>query len=169
MGFVDPQTVSNPTSGAAISAAWGDATRDAIVYCGTNKPHCNAYNATPQNVLNVTNTALALTTERYDIGSMHSTSTNTSRITAVDSGKYLLIGSVAWDNNSTNGRWVFFRADGATTLAGGNFRSAYGTSDMQTITIQQLGAGSYVELLAYQDSAATRTILVDVSVYWLGT
>lgn len=169
MGFVDPQSVSNPTSGAAISAAWGDATRDAIMYVGANKPHCNAYETTPLNIANVTNVAMPMGFERYDIGGNHSTASNTSRFTLVDAGKYLLVGAVSWDNNGTNGRKAFWQANGATALPGSNFRAAYGTSDMETVTLYPFTAGTYVELVVFQDSGGTRTAVVDATVYWMGT
>lgn len=143
--------------------------RDVAKYLATDSPRVCAYASAPQNVATATNVALTWPNERYDNAGMHSTSVNTSRITIVETGLYLLCGSVAWDNNSTNGRQLFWQADGATQLPGGNYQPAYGLSFQSIVWPYALSAGSYVELIVQQDSGGTRTAQSEVVVKWVGT
>lgn len=59
-------------------------------------PNCRVYNSTTFNVAGSTDTNVTFDSERYDDGGMHSTSTNTDRITVPSGGDgiYLVFGTV---------------------------------------------------------------------------
>ena len=52
------------------------------------------YNSANISIPNNTTTYLAFDTERFDVGACHSTASNTNRLTAPVTGKYLIVGHV---------------------------------------------------------------------------
>lgn len=155
MGFVDPQTVNNPTAGQPATAAWGDAVRDAAVYLGTGKPHARVYNTATQTLTTATNTVVTFDSERYDVGSCHSTSSNTSRLTVPsgEGGVYTIGASIGFAANATGERIVDILLNGTTIIA--RIRHPAGAAsqiDMTITTEYTLAAGDYVEVQLYQNS-----------------
>lgn len=113
------------------------------------------YHSAVQSVANTTWAALLFDTEDTDIGTLHSTVSNTSRITVPTGGAgvWLLTGSVDFAANASGIRAVQFYKNGA---AAGSYAVLPGTSSAavqathsQLIT---LADGDYVELYAYQSS-----------------
>lgn len=99
--FVDPNSVENPTTGQAASAAWGDTVRDDLVAV-YGKPRVRLHKSTSQSIT----TGLVTVTfdqELTDHYSMHSAGLPT-RITVPTnwSGDYLVGATVVW-NPSTSG------------------------------------------------------------------
>lgn len=177
--YVDPQTLHNPAAGNKPPATWGDTVRDDLEFL-IAPPMCKVHQTTAQTgltsgawtaVLFPTATAA----EDWDTDAFHSLSTNTSRFTIPTGlgGRYLLIGQIAWDANTTNERSIIFRKGGATFLNGQSTVTANndGTA-MQATTIESLAAGEYVELMAYQDSGGNRDLSlgncgISVSLLWV--
>jgi len=114
------------------------------------------------NIPNQTVTPITFATEDYDSGGMHSTGSNTSRLTAAVSGTYVLNGGIYWSAQvGTSDIGVIFVAiaKNGTTIPGS--RTFYtplhtttfaGNGQGQTTAVQVfLAVNDYVELVAYQD------------------
>lgn len=67
-------------------------------------PSCRAYHNAAQAIVTATETGLAFNSERFDNDTMHSTATNTDRITANTAGRYLLISNGQFAANATGYR-----------------------------------------------------------------
>jgi hypothetical protein len=105
----------------------------------------------PDNTL----TVLTFNTERFDTGALHSTSANTSRLTCVTAGKYLITGNVQWAFNATGDRMLEVLLNGATSIAKQQVEPVSGTNllTVQVVTtVYHLAAADYVELRVYQNS-----------------
>lgn len=113
------------------------------------------YNSAAISVSHNTLTALTFDTERFDTGGLHSTSVNTSRLTAPIAGIYLIGGGVRLVANSGgNTRASMIRLNGTTDIGSFNDNSHNATyaADMCPVTLYRLDVGDYVELTVYQDS-----------------
>ena len=86
MPFVLP---SDPSPGNVAPASWGDAVRAGLNYLA-NPPACRVWHNTTQSIPHAASTGLVFNSERYDTDSMHSTSSNTGRITFNTAGLYLV-------------------------------------------------------------------------------
>ena len=116
-------------------------------------PHCKVYNSANQSINNTTATMLTFDTEDYNNNTMHSTVSNTSRITLTTGGRYLLMGKVQFASNGTGTRRVRIVLNGLTTLAEVQVpASAVGVVTLPIMTVDTFAAADYVELEGYQDS-----------------
>lgn len=160
--FVDPQSLHNPATGTSPPASWGDAVRDGVVFCAT-PPSCRANRTTTQSIADITSTAVSFTAaDSWDTDSFHSTVSNQSRLTVPSGlgGKYLIVATANWANNSTGWRDLWIRANGSTDLA--TARVGTGTANPYPIstitTVEQLAAGTYIEVTAWQNSGAALNV-----------
>jgi hypothetical protein len=160
--FVDPQSLHNPATGTSPPASWGDAVRDGVVFCAT-PPSCRANRTTTQSIADITSTAVSFTAaDSWDTDSFHSTVSNQSRLTVPSGlgGKYLIVATANWANNSTGWRNLRIRANGSTDLATAGVGT--GTANPYPIstitTVEQLAAGTYIEVTAWQNSGAALDI-----------
>jgi hypothetical protein len=176
VAFVSPASISNPTTGQPILATWGDGVNTALDYLATNRPHCTVYNSTTQSVATApTYTALTANSELSDVGGMHSTVSQTSRITipSGEGGLYVCYASVQFDADSVGFRHFEFYVS-ATTQYPCDQVPATDTGSAVTIisgsrTIS-MAAGDYVEVRVRQASGFNRdATLLDFSVNWSAT
>lgn len=110
---------------------------------------------------NNTDTILTFSTELFDTDSMHSTTTNTGRIT-IPSGKggyYHFNWSMVFDNNSSGNRRCRLKKNGSTfdlgpviTVKGNGFTPVANSCIVSTV------AGDYWELEAFQDSGGNLNV-----------
>lgn len=109
--------------------------------------------------------ALTFNSERYDNFGIHSTSSNTSRLTAPRSGIYNIFGHVEFASNATGQRYIVIYANGTTNIAvEGKTAMAGGLSTFCSVsTMYSLAAGEYVELLANQTSGGALNVLSTAS------
>lgn len=114
------------------------------------------YNNTTQSVSNSTATALTLNTEEYDTDSIHSTVTNTSRMTipAGLGGYWYFKGSATIAAGGSAGlRAIWLRKNGADTIG---TSISNGSSNVEekfcTSGIFNLVATDYIELFGFQTS-----------------
>ena len=121
---------------------------------GISNIGARVYNTTNQSIPNSVNTALTLNSESYDTNNIHSTSSNTSRLTARTAGKYSIFGTIKLDANATGTRYIIIYLNG-TTKIGENY--AEGDSvDLASLSISviyHLNVDDYVELMVHQNSA----------------
>ena len=116
---------------------------------------CRVYNNTNISVATSgTQQALTFNTERYDNYGMHSTSVNTSRLTAQRNGIYEIFGHIEYASNTTGVRFATIRLDGTTDIAvSSTLARTGGYSTHGSVSTQYfLNANQYVELMALQTS-----------------
>ena len=161
MPFIDPNTVLNPTAGGIGTAAWGDALRDAIVYLA-DPPHCRVYNSANISIPNNTLTALTFDSERVDTDTMHSTVTNTGRITMTTAGWYDVGASIQWPAAAAGARAVYLRVNGTNYIAATRLDNA-AQVDMEVSTSWQFAAGDYIEVIVFQVSGGALNVIAAAS------
>lgn len=144
---------STPGSGTLVTKETFEAFRDVI----DNEARASAYNNAVQSIPNNAWTAIAFNSEDYDQGSMHSTSSNTSRITipANHAGLYLMTAQVAFDNNATGFRGAAFYKNGAVLYTSEQSVPLTGSLTIVNISaLAVLAVADYIELFVYQNSGA---------------
>jgi hypothetical protein len=106
------------------------------------------------------NTVVTFDAERYDSHAFHSTAVNTSRFTIPTTGYYHIGGNVRWDTNTTGRRLLAINVDGDAAnpiVFFENVPNAVGVPILVACDYF-LTAGQYVELSAFQNSGADRTL-----------
>lgn len=115
-----------------------------------------------QTINTASTTAIAFDSEDYDVGGLHSTASNTSRVTVLKAAKYDLKGNIRWGTESATGYvGAILRVNG-TTIIDYDFRAAataYNSTN-KVATDYSLAIGDYVEMLAEQNSGGDKTITV---------
>lgn len=130
-----------------------------------------AYNNANLSINNSTWTLVTLNSEWYDTDSMHSTISNTSRMTATRAGTYLLNFHGKFAANGTGVRAAMIRRDAAGNSASGTLiayvsaATAGSTLDHGfTITsIDQASASSYYEVFVWQTSGGALNLLTSTA------
>jgi hypothetical protein len=127
------------------------------------------YNSGAITLTTATTTLLTFDTERFDTSSIHSTSSNTGRLTAPRAGKYIIVANVRFAPNATGARRVEFRLNAAGSGAGGTrigmvIQQAVTVASLVTIvnltSVYQFASGDYVEVFAHQDSGGNLDVAV---------
>ena len=116
------------------------------------------YNSAAQACASGVDTYLTFDSERFDTDSIHSTSSNTNRLTAPTTGYYAIAGNVMIQFNSTGARGLGIRVNGTTQIALSRIGTVTTTSEVTILniaTIYALTAGDYVELGVYQTSGTS--------------
>lgn len=134
------------------------------IYTGT-AIGARVYNDAAITVGNASWTVLTFNTERFDTDGIHSTSTNSGRLTCVTPGTYLITGHLVFAANATGVRGAALRLDGSTFLAVDtriNLGSSLG-NNLSIATIYQLAANQYVELCAYQNSGGNLNVTANAA------
>lgn len=137
-------------------------------HIATDHPHCRAYRAT-QTIPTGVDTKVLMTSEDYDsTGSMHSTSSNTSRIIAPRAGLYSMGAWCQFDvglysspmslaillNNTTN--TVVWRTGSMNGSVAPN---------LNVVTDYRMAANDYIEVVVAQGTAGD--LVMNVGVGWL--
>lgn len=162
MPYVDPQSVSNPTTGQPILAAWGDAVRDGLEYMARNRPRCRVYRGSNQTLTTAVAAAITFNLERNDTGGMHSTVTNTSRITVPsgEDGYYDIGASIRFASNSTGSRRADLTVNGSTVIAQAIVPPVNGDVTVLNLsTIYPLVATDYIEIICTQTSGGNLDVV----------
>lgn len=152
-------------AGAILTAAeWNSNVRDGINFM-LSRPLCIVTQIAPaQTINNATTTPVTFNSETIDRDGMHSLTTNTSRLTAVTAGYYLLVGAVAYPSNATGSRMAVWAVNGTGVPGGTVFAAAITGVAVQTIpqssVVTYLNVGDYAELDARQDSGSNLTLMV---------
>lgn len=123
-------------------------------------PSARAYNNTNISVANNTLVELTFNAERWDTDAIHSTVTNTGRLTCVTAGFYYINGGVLFAANATGQRSVQIRLNGTTNI-GGDPRvgaAAAGGTRLAANTVYRLSVGDYVELVVFQNSGGALNV-----------
>lgn len=117
-------------------------------------PFCRVTHSAAQSTTSGSDFTLAFDTDTKNNYSMHSTATNTSRITFNQSGVAIIGGSVRFTANATGVRILYIYLNGATKLDERIHMTASGTNTTRIgiATAYPVVAGDYVELVANQTS-----------------
>ncbi len=128
---------------------------------------CIVYNTANQSIPDATWTALTFNSEESDEEGMHSTTSNTSRITAQTGGLFFLGGTVQFAPASGGKRGIAVRVNNANRL-GFVIVDDAGASDAVTLSTAvpwYLSEGDYAEIVVYQDSGGALNSRGTVSTY----
>lgn len=144
----------------ASVASDGDVTVRHSLYA-TDQVGARVYNSGNISIPDNTGTFLTFDSERRDDGGVHSTSSNTDRLTAPVSGWYVITGHVNYAANATGVRVANIAMNaGNTVIAAMNIPGNAGGIDTQVsiTSIYYLTAGDYVRLMAYQNSGGALNV-----------
>jgi len=124
---------------------------------------CRVYNSSNVTITGSVNQQIPFDTERWDTNNIHSTTSNTSRLTCRTAGKYLIVGNVHWyaDGSGTGTRIVSIRLNGSSFIGRERYEPGNELHTMIVTTIWNLAVGDYVELNVYQTSGGNLDILND--------
>lgn len=118
------------------------------------------YDSSNQSISDATRTALTFDSERFDTDGIHSTVTNTSRLTCQTAGVYVISEMVAWDGNATGFRQTGVRLNGSTLVAESTDSPTSSQINQTICTIYKLAVSDYVELTVRQNSGGSLNVLV---------
>jgi hypothetical protein len=126
---------------------------------------CKISNSATPTINNITWTSLVADTEAFDTDTMHSTSTNTSRITIRRKGVYRICASAWFGSGAGTLRYARLYKNGVTQLSFVSAPANVIGGWMPHINCDAyLVAGDYIEVQSYQDSGgALATQLADFS------
>lgn len=163
--------VGNASGVATDTAVTGDVTisNTGVTAIGANKvgasqittlPGCRVFNSANIAVNNTTDTYLTFDSERFDTDTMHSTVTNTGRITFTTAGVYTVTGNVRFASTGGGLRESWIRLNGTTRIAHDDRLAVTGGDNTCCVTtIYKFAAADYVELGCYQDSGLARNVV----------
>ena len=116
------------------------------------------YDTSDQTLSTGTWTALTFDTEDYDTDTIHSTVSNTSRLTCKTAGKYIMVGTIYWESSAVGARAVRIFLNNTTNLVL-NRQPVYGSDGQNATAIYELDVDDYVELHAQQESGGDLDVL----------
>ncbi len=115
MAYAALSTIQTIAAGQVFTAATLQQINDNGEFL-IDPPACSIKETTAQAVTSgATGEALTSDEENYDNDSMHSTASNTTRITIQTAGRYNLIARVGFDTNATGARSIFVKVNGTTS------------------------------------------------------
>lgn len=121
------------------------------------------HNAT-QSISNNTTTAVVFNSEFFDTETMHSTVSDTSRITMTTAAKYFLNATVCFDNTDTDGvRAGFLRINGTNYIDRQDIISVatMGIICLKVSSLHSASANDYAEVLVYQNSGSALNLFAN--------
>jgi hypothetical protein len=112
------------------------------------------------NTGTVSYTSVTFDTETFDTNALHSTLSNTSRLTCVTAGLYRIYAVVRWGTESaTSYTEAAIQLNGTTAIDLADDNGTTGTTKTQKLyTEYKLAVGDYVELVVLQGSGGDKTI-----------
>jgi len=128
----------------------------------SGQARCSAFHNTTQSLTDSTETALSFNSEDFDVGTLHDTSTNNSRITvpASNAGVYLAVGAAGFAPSATGLRYIVLRKNGTTKLAMVTMPSNTAGSGtiIQVSACLSLAVADYIEVIAFQSSGGALNV-----------
>lgn len=169
MAYAALSTIQTIATGQVFTAATLQQANDNDEFL-VDPPACSIKETTAQSLTNSTATALTSDEENFDNNAMHSTVSNTTRITCQTAGRYLCVASVAFAANATSNRQVEFYKNGAAVGGGALVASSGSTNSTGVVLVQMLvlAAADYVECVATQRSGgALNATLSEFALYYM--
>lgn len=131
-------------------------------------PQCIVYRSTNQSLSNNTDTSINWNAEIYDNSAMHSTSVNTSRLSAPVDGYYEMHLWIYFAANTTGSRGAYILWNGTGNKAVNHYDTT-AVSPWDCVRHlwwkTRMTAGQYVEGGGYQNSGGSLNVLGDASAY----
>ena len=161
-------------AGTTITAADENARSTAITNAFNPHSHVNdaeldrsarVFNSIANSIDSGTAEVLTFDSERWDTDAIHSTVSNTGRLTCVTAGKYFIAGHVEWAASTAQGlRRIEILLNGATVLALQDCEqrplNAAQSVGCSITTHYNLAVNDYVELRVTQRATATLNVAV---------
>jgi len=128
----------------------------------STQPRCAAFNTSTQSINSATFTALTFDSEDLDVGSMHSTVSNTDRFTVPTGGGglYLFTAFTNFSVSATGQIGLVFELNGTTQI--GPFttipNNATVAGGIEVSFLAVLAAADYIRILAYQSSGGALSV-----------
>jgi hypothetical protein len=140
------------------ASLWNGDVRDGVNFL-LSPPRVSVSNTAAHSHTSGTSLLLTWDTEAWDTDTMHSTVTNTSRLTAVTAGTYQVVARLAVAANATGIRSLDVRKNAAGVAAGGT-RVGYDSQTPVTGAVTSvavicdvaLAANDYIECFGFQTS-----------------
>ncbi len=154
MTWYDPATHLDFSVGESPTAAKMDKIGADLLALRNELPRVQIYQGVPQTLVSGTGwTTLAFDTENLDVGPMHDTATNNSRINIVEAGCYLFHGQATFDAGAADAAvGVRFLLNGTLALHQiVQGQHPVGGQGVNTSGLILLSAGDWIELQAYQN------------------
>lgn len=167
------------SAGSILTAAQLNTYLTAAVAFFLSQPVCELRQTVAQSLTTSVGAALLYDTEDIDTDNMHSTVSNTSRVTAQTAGRFMISGGVGFAANATGLRVTYYAINGTNNSGSGVELSAAGGGGVTLLGARSksifLNVGDYVEMFALQTSGGS--LNTDVSgldqpnftVRWVGT
>jgi hypothetical protein len=163
-------TSNNPATAGNLQANWTDIASqidglykpvlNSAINEINNVPSVRVYNSTLATATSNTLHTINFDSERYDTNSMHSTSSNASRLTCKQSGTYSIGGNIDWNTNVNGDRQLLIYHNASTIIAATRQNPGISGNCNQSLYTQfYLSSGDYVELVARQTATADISIL----------
>jgi len=131
-----------------------------------------AASVTIANNINVNSTAsivVPFESKNFDIGNIHNTATNNTRLVAPIDGIYQISAMVTWSDNNTGIRQISVRRNNVTRM--GDTRTAVGFTSQSLSGLLQLNKDDFVDLLVFQDSGTTLQLIsgapIKFEMFWV--
>ncbi len=121
-----------------------------------SRESARAFNSGNVSVPNTAWTIITLNSEHWDHNDLHSTVSNTGRLTAAVDGLYLIVAQIRWASNGSGIRGLRIELNGTTEI--GKVQddpSGAGATIQDATTIYPLDAGEYVQMLGFQTSGGS--------------
>jgi hypothetical protein len=145
------------TAGQILTEAQLDTLSDDIAFLA-NPPKVRLRATAAQNIATGSITAINFAVEDYDTQGLHSTSSNTSRITIVTAGTYTFKGGVLFGSSAGGTyRYVDFLKNGVSLHGGIKVPPVADCSLIISVDLA-LSAGDYVQFRAGQDTGADLSV-----------
>jgi len=151
------------TNGHTLVADSAEATglKWAAPASGSTFVGAKAYGTTNQSISHFTTTLVTWDSEFFDTDSMHSTSSNTSRLTipAGKTGYWQITASLGYDANANGVRQVNFSKNGSYVNAEQVQATATYGNIVGYSNIMYLTAGDYIEVSAFQSTGGSLNLI----------
>lgn len=160
-GAGDVEEIACTAAGRAIlDDADAAAQRTTLGAMADAQPACRVYNSANISINDSTTTALTYNSELSDPTGMHSTSSNTHRITIATAGVYLFVSHTRFAANTTGSRAAVMRHQGTTEVAR-DVRSASTSGFDNSVSLTALypmAASEWMDIAVYQNSGGALNV-----------
>lgn len=122
-------------------------------------PACSVYNSSGIAIANNSGTYLTFNSEDYDTDGIHSTVSNTGRLTCQTAGIYHIWGVVEFAANTTGIRSLFIRLNGGNLVVANSTNApSVGANSLPVSRDIELDEDDYIELGVYQNSGGALNV-----------
>lgn len=138
---------------AAAQDADTKTARDIAITTALYTQGCRVRNTAAQSISDSTWTPITFDTEQYDTDGIHSTASNTNRLTCKTPGVYIISGCLEFVPNNAGERYITLWWKGSNLMAGISLVPAVTGSAFATVTtLYQLALNDWLDLRAWQNS-----------------